>query len=75
MQLLLRRAAGSLNENAWRDFLALQSHLDEFKAQKIKNPDGLTTWGVIELMSEAASSYSRTNEPLPFIQSMAARVS
>lgn len=74
MQLLLRRKAGSLEDAEWRDFLALQSHLDEFKVQKTKNPDGLTTWEVIELMSEAALSYSKSDEPLAFIQAMAARV-
>lgn len=54
--------------------MALESHLDEFKAQKIKNPDGLSTWQVIELMSESALSYSRSDESLAFIQAMAARV-
>lgn len=54
--------------------MALESHLDEFKAQKTKNPDGLTTWQVIELMSESALSYSRSDESLAFIQAMAARV-
>ena len=74
LQLLLRRKAGLIEDAEWRDFLAMQSHLDEFKAQKIKNPDGLTTWQVIELMSESALSYSRSNESLAFIQAMAARV-
>lgn len=74
MQLLLRHEAGLIDEAEWRDFLALQSHLDEFKAQKTKNPDGLTTWQAIELMSESALSYSRCDESLAFIQAMAARV-
>lgn len=75
MQLLLRRKAGTLADPEWHDFLSLLSHLDEIKAQKTKNDDGLTTWEVIELMSEAASSYSRTEEPMALVQEMAARVS
>lgn len=60
--------------------MSLESHLDQFKAQntteteKEKNHDGLTTWQVIELMSESARSYSRSGESLGFVQGMAARV-
>ena len=53
----------------------LQSHTDDFKRQKEKNDDGLTTWQTIELMSQAAVSYSGTKEPLSLVQHITARVS
>ena len=74
MQLLLRRKANSLSDTEWRAFLDLQSHVDEFRSSRIKNEDGLTTWRTIELMSQAASSYSGSAEPIPLIETLTARV-
>lgn len=53
----------------------MQSHVDEFRKQEVKNDDGSTAWQTIELMSQGAKTYSRTTEPLSFIQEMTARVS
>lgn len=75
MQLLLRRKSNSLQDIEWQDFLDLQSHIDEFKAQQTRNEDNLTPWETIELMSQAISSYSGTYEPLDVVQAMVARVS
>ena len=54
--------------------MALQSHSHDFQQQQEKNEDGLTTWQTIELMSQAAMSYSGTKEPLPFVQEITAKV-
>ena len=74
MQLLLRRKAKSLPEPEWQTLLDLQSHVDDFHSSQMKNEDGLTTWHTIELMSQAASSYSGSNEPISFIQTLTARI-
>ena len=74
MQLLLRRKAKSLPDTEWQTFLDLQSHVDDFRSSKMKNEDGLTTWRAIELMSQAASSYSGSEEPVPLIETLTARV-
>ncbi|KAF6220177.1 hypothetical protein HO133_003308 [Letharia lupina] len=74
MQLLLRLNAKSLPDPEWQAFLDLQSHVDEIRSSQIKNEDGLTTWHAIELMSQAASSYSGSQEPISFIQTLTARI-
>lgn len=74
MQLLLRRRAGSLSDDEWNAFLTLQSHIEDFQSQQSKNDDNLTTWQTIQLMSQAALSYSGSQESLQFIQNMTARV-
>lgn len=74
MQLLLRRKAISLPDPEWRAFLDLQSHVEEFRSSQVKNEDGLTTWHTIELMSQAASSYSGSKEPVSFTQTLTARI-
>ncbi|KAF6236550.1 hypothetical protein HO173_005331 [Letharia columbiana] len=74
MQLLLRLNAKSLPDREWQAFLDLQSHVDEIRSSQIKNEDGLTTWHAIELMSQAASSYSGSQEPISFIQTLTARI-
>lgn len=74
MQLLLRRKAKSLPDPEWQAFLDLQSHVDDFRSFPMKNEDGLTTWHTIELMSQAASSYSGSREPISFIQTLTARI-
>ena len=40
----------------------------------MKNEDDLTTWQTIELMSQAASSYSGSKEPISLIQTFTARI-
>lgn len=74
IQLLLRRKAKSLPDTEWQAFLDLQSHVDDFSSSKMKNEHGLTTWHTIELMSQAASSYSGSKEPFSFIQTLTARI-
>ena len=74
IQLLLRRRAKSLPDEEWKAFLGLQSHVDDFRSSQMKNEDSLTTWRTIELMSQAASSYSGSKEPVSFIQTLTARV-
>ena len=74
MQLLLRRKARSLPDPEWQAFLDLQSHVEDFRSSQRKNEDGLTTWHTIELMSQAASSYSASREPISFIQTLTARI-
>ena len=74
MQLLLRRKAQSLSDTEWQAFLDLQSHVDDFRSCQMRNEDGLTTWHTIELMSQAASSYSGSREPIPLIQTLTARI-
>lgn len=74
MQFLLRRKAKSLPDPEWQSFLDLRSHSDDFRSSQKKNEDGLTTWQTIELMSQAASSYSGSKEPLAFIQTLTARI-
>ena len=74
MQLLLRRKARSLPDSEWQAFLHLQSHVDDFRSSQTKNEDGLTSWHTIELMSQAASSYSGSKELVPFTQTLTARI-
>ena len=74
MQLLLRRKARSLPDTEWQAFLDLQSHAEDYRSSQVKNEDGLTTWRTIELMSQAASSYSGSEEPVPLIETLTARV-
>ena len=74
MQLLLRRKANSLPDTEWQAFLALQSHVDDFRSSRVKNEDGLTTWHTIELMSQAASSYSGSREPMSLVQTLTGRI-
>ena len=74
MQLLLRRKAGSLPSTEWHAFLDLQSHVDDFRSSRLKDEDGLTTWRTIELMSQAASSYSDTKESILVVQTIMARI-
>lgn len=74
MQLLLQREAKSLPDPEWQAFLDLPSHIDGFRASQMKKEDGLTTWHTIELMSQAASSYSGSTEPVSFIQTLTARI-
>ncbi|MCJ1449797.1 hypothetical protein MMC28_000125 [Mycoblastus sanguinarius] len=74
MQLLLRRKAKSVPDSDWQGLLDLQSHLDGFHSSQTKNEEGLTTWQTIELMSQAASSYSGTRESMHIVQSITARV-
>lgn len=75
IQLLLRRKAKSLPDNQWQEFVDLQSHIDDFKAQQTRNDENLTIWQTIELMSQAILSYSRMYEPLDTVQGIVARVS
>ena len=74
MQLLLRRKAASLPDPEWQAFLDLQSHVDGFRSSQITNEDGFTPWHTIELMSQAASAYSGSNEPISFIRTLIARI-
>ena len=74
MRLLLARKAESFPGTEWQAFLDLQSHVDGFRSAQTKNEDGLTTWQTIELMSQAASSYSGTKAPMSFIQTLVARI-
>ena len=74
MQLLLRRKAKSPPDPEWQSFLNLRSHSGEFRSSQRKNTDGLTTWQTIELMSQAALSYSGSKEPIAFIQTLTARI-
>ena len=74
MQLLLRHKAKSLLDPEWQAFLNLQSHVDDFRSSRMENEHGLTTWRTIELMSQAASSYSCCTEPVTFVQTLTARV-
>ena len=74
MQLLLRRKAKRFPEPKWQTLLDLQSHVDDFRSSRMKNGDGLTTWHTIELMSQAALSYSGSKESMPFIQTLTARI-
>lgn len=74
IQLLLRRQANTLLTNEWQDFLGLQSHIDDFRTSRTKNAEGLTTWQTIELMSQAALTYSGSKEPFELIQTLTARV-
>ena len=74
MQLLLRRKAESLPGTEWQAFLDLQSHVDDFRSSQTKNEDGLTTWQTIELMSQAASSYSGSKAPISFVQTLVALI-
>ncbi|KAL6720726.1 hypothetical protein ACLMJK_002651 [Lecanora helva] len=74
IQLLLRRQAKALPDSEWEALLKLQSHIDDFRSSHSKNPEGLTTWQTIELMSNAASKYSGSKEPIPFIQTLTARI-
>ena len=55
--------------------MALESHANGFRSQQEKNEDGLTMWQTIELMSQAAMSYSGTREQLQFVQEITSRVS
>ncbi|KAL2036883.1 hypothetical protein N7G274_010426 [Stereocaulon virgatum] len=73
-QLLLRRKAKDLPSSDWQAFLALQSHIDDFRSSHNGTSEGLSTWQTIELMSQAASKYSDSREPMQFIQEMTARV-
>ena len=74
MQLLLRRKAKSLPDPEWQSLFDLRSHSDDFRSSQRKNEDGLTTWQTIELMSQAASSYSGSKEPLALNQTLTARI-
>lgn len=74
IQLLLRRKAQSLPDSEWQAFLNLQPHVDDFRSSQAKNEDGLTTWHTIELISQAASSYSGSTETITFIQTLTARI-
>ena len=74
MQLLLRQKAQSFPGTEWQAFLDLQSHVDDFRSSQTKNEDGLSTWHTIELMSQAASSYSSSEAPISFIQTLVARI-
>lgn len=74
MQLLHRRKAGSLPDDEWKSFLELQSHIEEFRSQRDKQADGLTRWKTIQVMSQAALSYSESRESLLFICTIVARV-
>lgn len=74
MQLLLRRKAKSLPDSEWQAFLDLQSHVEDFRSSQTRNEDGLTSWHTIELMSQAASSYSGSKEPILFTQTLTARI-
>lgn len=74
MQLLLRRKAKSLPDSEWQAFLDLQSHFEDFRSSRMENEDGLTTWHTIELMSQAASSYSGSKEPIWLTQTLTARI-
>ena len=74
MRLLLQRKAQSLSDTEWQTFLDLQSHVDDFRSSQMKNEDGLTTWHTIELMSQAASSYSGSKEPISLVQTFTARI-
>ena len=74
MQLLLRRKANTLPDTEWQAFLDLQSHIDDFRSSQVENEDGLTNWHTIQLMSQAASSYSGSKEPMSFIQTLTARI-
>ena len=74
LRLLVRRQNRSLSDSDWKSFLNLQSHTEDFKAQKSTNEEGLTTWQTLELMSQAVLKYSGTRESLGTIQDMLARV-
>ena len=74
LHLLLRRQNRSLSDSLWRSFSDLQSHIEDFKTQRITNEEGLTTWQTLELMSQAVLKYSGTRESLGNIQTMLARV-
>ncbi|MCJ1469277.1 hypothetical protein MMC07_007910 [Pseudocyphellaria aurata] len=74
VQLLLRRRARSLSDDEWNAFLTLQSHIEDFQSQQSKNEDNLTTWQTIQLMSQAALSYSGSHESLQLVQAITARV-
>lgn len=74
MQLLLRLKAKSLPAREWKAILDLQSHVENFRSSLTKNEDGLTTWHTIELMSQAASCYSGSKEPISFTQTLTARI-
>ena len=74
LQILLRKSAKLLPDDEWQDFRALESHDHDFRRQQEKNEDGLTMWQKIELMSQAAISYSGTREPLLFVQEITSKV-
>ena len=74
LQLLLRRKAGSLQCRDWQNLLNLESHLDDFRSSNTKNDNGLTIYATIEVMSQAACTYSGSGEPLSLIQALIARV-
>ena len=74
MQLLLRREAKAFTEPEWQALLDLQSHADEFRSCQRKNKDGFTTWPAIELMSQAASTYSGSKESISLVQTLTARI-
>ena len=74
MQLLLRRKAKSILDAEWQTFLDLQPHLDDLHSSQTKNEQDLTAWQTIELMSQAAASYSGSKEPISFIQTLTARI-
>ncbi|KAL9100231.1 MAG: hypothetical protein Q9163_004370 [Psora crenata] len=74
MRLLLGRQYRSLSEDDWTAFLNLQSHVDDFRTQQAKNEEGLTAWQTIELMSQAALTYSGGKESMTNVQAMLARV-
>ena len=74
IQLLLRRQAKSLLTDEWEGFLGLKSHIDDFRASRTENAESLTTWQTIELMSQAALTYSGSKEPVELIHTLTARV-
>jgi len=74
IQLLLRKKANALPDSEWQAFLTLQSHIDDFPSSPSKNEEGLTTHQTIELISQAAFTYSSSSEPLSLIQTFTARV-
>ena len=74
MQLLLRQKAKSLPGTEWQALLDLQSHVDDFQSSQVKNRDGFTTWHTIELVGQAASSYSGSREPMSLIHTLVARI-
>ena len=48
--------------------------MDSLRSSPVLNEDGLTTWQTIELMSQAASAYSGSKEPISFIRTLTARI-
>lgn len=75
LEILIRRSKGLLLDAEWEDLKALQSHADDFKQQQEIEPEGMTTWQTVEIMSQAIKTYSGTDEPIPVIQDINAMVS